>query len=64
MRSQARAGCSRRKADQASFSSEKSTVAPRDQTLADLVAHVYVHELAHHFGWSDDEIARIDQWWT
>lgn len=34
-----------------------------DVALADLVAHVYVHELAHHFGWSDDDIARIDQWW-
>lgn len=28
-----------------------------------LVAHVMVHELAHHFGWSDDDIARIDRWW-
>ena len=34
-----------------------------DVALADLVAHVYVHELAHHFGWSDEEIARIDRWW-
>ena len=34
-----------------------------DVTLADLVAHVFVHELAHHFGWSDEEIARIDKWW-
>lgn len=32
-------------------------------TLRDLVAHVTVHELAHHFGWSDDDIARIDRWW-
>ncbi len=32
-------------------------------TLGDLVAHVLVHELAHHFGWSDDEIAAIDRWW-
>ncbi|MFC7706363.1 metallopeptidase family protein [Plastorhodobacter daqingensis] len=32
--------------------------------LGDLVAHVFVHELAHHFGWSDAEIARIDQWWA
>ena len=32
-------------------------------TLADLVRHVYVHELAHHFGWSDDDIAEIDRWW-
>ena len=34
-----------------------------DIALADLVAHVYIHELAHHFGWSDDEIAAIDRWW-
>ncbi|WBU64453.1 metallopeptidase family protein [Paracoccus aerodenitrificans] len=34
-----------------------------DVTLSDLVAHVTVHELAHHFGWSDDDIARIDRWW-
>ena len=34
-----------------------------DVELADLVAHVLVHELAHHFGWSDDDIATIDRWW-
>lgn len=34
-----------------------------DVALGDLVAHVMIHELAHHFGWSDDEIARIDRWW-
>ncbi len=34
-----------------------------DIALGDLVAHVLVHELAHHLGWSDDEIARIDRWW-
>ncbi len=34
-----------------------------DVALGDLVAHVYVHELAHHFGWSDEEIASIDRWW-
>jgi len=28
------------------------------------VAHVLVHELAHHFGWSDADIAAIDPWWT
>ncbi|MBI1415794.1 MAG: neutral zinc metallopeptidase [Limimaricola sp.] len=33
-------------------------------TLDELVAHVTVHEFAHHFGWSDDQIAAIDQWWT
>ncbi|WP_224816018.1 metallopeptidase family protein [Hasllibacter sp. MH4015] len=32
-------------------------------TLAELVSHVYVHELAHHFGWSDDDIASVDRWW-
>ncbi len=34
-----------------------------DVELADLVAHVLVHEFAHHFGWSDEDIAEIDQWW-
>lgn len=38
-------------------------VARGDVALADLVAHVYVHELAHHFGWSDEDIATIDKWW-
>ncbi|MFV0292690.1 MAG: metallopeptidase family protein [Paracoccus sp. (in: a-proteobacteria)] len=32
-------------------------------TLSNLVAHVTVHELAHHFGWSDEDIAKIDRWW-
>ncbi len=32
-------------------------------TLRELVAHVVVHELAHHFGWTDDEIAAVDPWW-
>jgi predicted Zn-dependent protease with MMP-like domain len=31
--------------------------------IGELVAHVLVHELAHHFGWSDADIARIDPWW-
>ncbi|MGL5008784.1 MAG: metallopeptidase family protein [Paracoccaceae bacterium] len=34
-----------------------------DVTLAELVTHVLVHELAHHFGWSDDDIASVDPWW-
>ena len=34
-----------------------------DVTLGALVTHVYVHELAHHLGWSDDDIAAIDRWW-
>jgi len=31
--------------------------------LGDLITHVVVHEMAHHFGWSDDDIAAIDPWW-
>lgn len=34
-----------------------------DVSLGQLVAHIMVHELAHHFGWSDAEIAEIDRWW-
>jgi predicted Zn-dependent protease with MMP-like domain len=34
-----------------------------DVALDALVTHVYVHELAHHLGWSDDDIAQIDRWW-
>ena len=32
-------------------------------SLEALVTHVLVHEIAHHLGWSDDDIARIDRWW-
>ncbi len=34
-----------------------------DVAIGDLVAHVVIHEFAHHFGWSDDDIAAIDPWW-
>ena len=34
-----------------------------DVSLGDLVTHVTVHEFAHHFGWSDVQIAAIDPWW-
>lgn len=34
-----------------------------DVSLAALVSHVVVHEFAHHFGWSDEDIATIDRWW-
>lgn len=37
---------------------ERNTV-----SLGDLVAHIVIHELAHHFGWTDDDIAAIDRWW-
>jgi len=35
----------------------------RDVALDDLIAHVVIHEFAHHFGWTDEEIAAIDPWW-
>ena len=31
-----------------------------DVTLADLVTHVLVHEIGHHFGLSDDDIEAIE----
>lgn len=31
-------------------------------SLGELVAHVLVHEIGHHFGLSDDDIAAIDDW--
>jgi predicted Zn-dependent protease with MMP-like domain len=34
-----------------------------DVSLTALVTHVVIHEFAHHFGWSDADIATIDPWW-
>ncbi len=34
-----------------------------DVSIADLVTHVLIHELAHHFGWTDEDIAKVDPWW-
>jgi predicted Zn-dependent protease with MMP-like domain len=33
-----------------------------DVGLARLVRHVLVHEIAHHLGWSDDDIRGVDDW--
>ena len=33
-----------------------------DVGLDRLVTHVLVHEIAHHLGWSDDDIRQIDDW--
>ena len=30
-------------------------------TLGDLIAHVLIHEIGHHFGLSDDDMARIEE---
>lgn len=32
-------------------------------TIEELITNVTVHEFAHHFGWSDADIASIDRWW-
>lgn len=29
--------------------------------LGDLIAHVLIHEIGHHFGFSDDDMARIEE---
>jgi predicted Zn-dependent protease with MMP-like domain len=31
-----------------------------DQELADVVRHVLVHEIGHHFGFSDNDMKRIE----
>ena len=33
-----------------------------DVALDYLVTHVLVHEIAHHFGYTDEQIAAIDDW--
>ena len=32
-------------------------------TLGELICHIVVHEVAHHIGLSDADIAQIDRWW-
>lgn len=32
-------------------------------TLDQLLAYVVIHESAHHFGWTDDDIVAVDRWW-
>jgi len=34
--------------------------AEHEETLGDIVTHVLVHEIGHHFGLSDDDIAEIE----
>ncbi|QRG07105.1 metallopeptidase family protein [Xanthobacter dioxanivorans] len=35
--------------------------ADNEETLGDLVTHVLVHEIGHHFGLSDDDMAEIEE---
>lgn len=34
--------------------------AESDETLGDIVTHVLVHEIGHHFGFSDEDMHRIE----
>lgn len=34
--------------------------AENDETLGDIVTHVLIHEIGHHFGLSDDDMERIE----
>lgn len=31
-----------------------------EETLSEVVTHVLVHEVGHHFGWSDEEIDEVE----
>ena len=34
--------------------------AEHEETLGAIITHVLVHEIGHHFGFSDEDIARIE----
>lgn len=34
--------------------------AENDETLGDIITHVLIHEIGHHFGMSDDDMERIE----
>jgi predicted Zn-dependent protease with MMP-like domain len=34
--------------------------AENEETLGDIISHVLIHEIGHHFGLSDDDIERIE----
>ena len=34
--------------------------AEHEETLGDIITHVLVHEIGHHFGLSDDDMHRIE----
>ena len=38
--------------------------AEHDETLGTIVKHVLVHEIGHHFGFSDADMERLKRRWT
>lgn len=34
--------------------------AENEETLGDIITHVLIHEIGHHFGLSDDDMERIE----
>lgn len=34
--------------------------AENDETLGDIITHVLIHEIGHHFGFSDEDMERIE----
>ncbi len=34
--------------------------AEHEETLGDIITHVLIHEIGHHFGLSDDDMERIE----
>ena len=35
--------------------------AEKEETLGDIINHVLIHEVGHHFGLTDDDMARIEE---
>ena len=35
--------------------------AENEETLGDIIAHILIHEIGHHFGMSDDDMGRIEE---
>jgi predicted Zn-dependent protease with MMP-like domain len=35
--------------------------AENEETLGDIITHVLIHEIGHHFGLSDDDMERIEE---
>ena len=38
----------------------REPTAENEETLGDIISHVLIHEIGHHFGLSDDDIEAIE----